>query len=70
MGKKGTERQTTQKHIASDMSKGVCGVCVYLFDGCIHGKFISLFLCLTEHDGPAMAAAVNLDHITYHSCTL
>lgn len=45
-------------------------MCVYLFDGCIHGKFVGLFLCLTEQNGSAVAAAVDLDHISYHGCTL
>lgn len=42
----------------------------HLFDGCIHGKFVGVFLGFTEHDGPAVAAAVNLDHIPDYSCTL
>lgn len=44
--------------------------CVYLFNGGIHGKFIGFFLCLTEDDGPAVAATVHLDDITKHGCTL
>lgn len=44
--------------------------CVYLFDRCIHGKFIGFFLCFAEDDGSAVAAAVDLDHIAQYSCTL
>lgn len=44
--------------------------CVYLFNRRIQGKFIGVFLCFTEDDGSAVAAAVDLDHIGKHSCTL
>lgn len=43
---------------------------MYLFDRCIHWKFIGFFLCFTEDNGSAMAATIDLDHITYHSCAL
>lgn len=45
-------------------------VCVYLFNWCIHGQFIGFLLCFTEDNSSAVAAAVYLDYITYHSCTL
>lgn len=43
---------------------------LYLFNGCIHGEFVGLFLGLTEDNGSAVAAAVNLDHVSYHRRTL
>lgn len=42
----------------------------YLFDRCIHGKFSGIFFCFTEDNGSTVAAAVNLDHVTEHSCPL
>lgn len=45
-------------------------ICIYLLDGRIHGKLIGLFLCLTEDDGSAVAAAVHLDHVAYHGGAL
>lgn len=53
-----------------------CYLCIcmsasaYLFDRCIHGKFIGIFFCFTEDNGSTVAAAVDLDHVTEHSCPL
>lgn len=45
-------------------------ICVYLFNGRIQRKFIGLFLCFTEDNSSAVAAAVHPDDVTDHSCTL
>lgn len=43
---------------------------MYLFDGGVHGQLVGLFLGLTEHDGPAVAAAVHLDDVAQHTGSL
>lgn len=43
---------------------------MYLLNGSIHGEFICFLLCFTEDNGSAVAAAVHLDDIGEHGCTL
>lgn len=67
--KKITEDFTNVQHI-SLLNVHHASMCIYLFDGCIHGKLIGLFLCLTEDNGSPMAATVHLNHVAYHCRTL